>query len=73
MPLTIDNRGRDNIISYLEADARQLNGSIRIGATGSLAIGRRTLSSRSAYRSGNDCKTQIGANCNLGKPLDLRS
>jgi len=70
MPLTIDNRGRDNVIAYLEADAPQLNGAIRIGGNrNSLTIGRRSLSKNVSVSLGTGCTVQIGENCNLGSLL----
>ncbi len=70
MPLTIDNRGRNNIIACLEADAPRLNGSIRIGGSrNSLTIGRRASSSNLSVSLGTGCKIQIGENCNLGSLL----
>ena len=67
MPLTIDNRGRDNVISYLEADASQLNGAIKIrGNRNSLTIGQHALSSNIDVSLGTRCTVEIGENCNLG-------
>jgi acetyltransferase-like isoleucine patch superfamily enzyme len=70
MPLTIDNRGRDNVISYQEADAARLHGEIRIGGSrNSFTVGRHALSSGVKISLGNRCTVQIGENCNLGNLL----
>ena len=67
MPLTIDDQGRDNIISYLEADASQLNGAIKIrGNRNRLTIGQRAFSGNINVSLGTRSTVEIGENCNLG-------
>lgn len=67
MPLTIDDRGRDNVISCSEADAPRLDGAIKMkGKRNSVTIGRNTKASNISITLGTNCKVRIGENCNLG-------
>jgi acetyltransferase-like isoleucine patch superfamily enzyme len=67
MPLTIDDQGRDNVISCPEADTTKLNGTFTMrGNRNRLAIGHHAVASNINMVLGTGCNIEIGENCNLG-------
>lgn len=67
MPLTIDDRGKNNVISYLEAGETKLNGTFTMrGNRNRLAIGQHALAGNIQVSLGTGCNVEIGENCHLG-------
>ena len=67
MPLTIEDRGRHNTVSYLQADEAKLNGTLTIrGDRNRVAIGQRASAGNIQVSVGSGCTVDIGDRCHLG-------
>jgi acetyltransferase-like isoleucine patch superfamily enzyme len=67
MPLTIEDRGRDNTVSYSASDEQSLSGAIVFrGPRNVLTIGKNAASGIISLSLGSNCEVRIGENCKLG-------